>query len=69
MLLTALGAYLRLAGGNIEIHAPGKVAFHAGQKILTGPMRQDYPMPTMPRSLCEECLDKARQSGSRIAFA
>ena len=37
VLLTALGAYLRLADGNIEIHAPGEVVFHAGQKILTGP--------------------------------
>ena len=37
VLLTALGAYLRLSGGNIEIHAPGNVVFHASQKELAGP--------------------------------
>ena len=35
-LLTAQGAYIRLEGGNIQVHAPGSVTFHSGQKNWTG---------------------------------
>ncbi len=37
ILATAQGAYLKIEGGNIEVHAPGKVEFKASQKNLTGP--------------------------------
>ncbi len=36
VLLTAGGAYIRIEGGNIEIHGPGTMAFNAGMKTLTG---------------------------------
>jgi len=38
VLLTAQGAYIKLEGGNIEVHAPGKVAFKATMKELAGPV-------------------------------
>jgi type VI secretion system secreted protein VgrG len=37
VLLTAQGAYIKLEGGNIEVHAPGKVDFKAELKSFTGP--------------------------------
>ncbi|MFL6674478.1 MAG: type VI secretion system Vgr family protein [Massilia sp.] len=37
VLLTAQGAYLKLEGGNIMIHGPGKIEFKATMKELTGP--------------------------------
>ncbi|MBT0963616.1 DUF2345 domain-containing protein, partial [Denitromonas iodatirespirans] len=37
LLLTAKGAYLKLEGGNIELHAPGPVKLKASMKNLTGP--------------------------------
>jgi len=37
VLLTAQGAYLKLEGGNIEIHGPGKIEFKATMKELAGP--------------------------------
>ncbi len=36
VLLTAQGAYIKLEGGNIEVHAPGKVEFKARKKELRG---------------------------------
>jgi type VI secretion system secreted protein VgrG len=36
ILMTAGGAYLKLEGGNIQLHAPGSVELHASQKNLTG---------------------------------
>jgi type VI secretion system secreted protein VgrG len=38
VLLTAQGAYIKLEGGNIEVHAPGKVDFKASKKELTTPV-------------------------------
>ena len=37
VLLTAQGAYIKLEGGNIEVHAPGKVEFKASKKEVAGP--------------------------------
>lgn len=37
ILATAQGAYLKIEGGNIELHAPNKVEFKASKKVWTGP--------------------------------
>jgi uncharacterized protein (DUF2345 family) len=36
-LLTAQGAYLKIEGGNIMLHGPGKIEFKASMKELAGP--------------------------------
>jgi uncharacterized protein (DUF2345 family) len=36
-LLTAQGAYLKIEGGNIMLHGPGKIEFKASVKELAGP--------------------------------
>ena len=38
VLLTAQGAYIKMSGGNIEVHAPGKVDIKASMKSWTGPV-------------------------------
>ena len=48
LLLTAQGAYLRLQGGNIEIHAPGNVQFK-GMKQIQGPRSVNFIAPTLPQ--------------------
>jgi type VI secretion system secreted protein VgrG len=48
VLLTAGGAYVKIAGGNIEIHAPGSVQFKAAMKDLSGPARMNAPMVSLP---------------------
>jgi type VI secretion system secreted protein VgrG len=56
VLLTAQGAYIKLEGGNIEVHAPGKVNFKASKKELVGPQSATSEK-TMPKpgdlKLCE----------------
>jgi uncharacterized protein (DUF2345 family) len=49
VLLTAQGACLKLEGGNIELHGPGKIEFKATMKELAGPARSNVDLPTMPR--------------------
>jgi type VI secretion system secreted protein VgrG len=42
VLLTAQGAYIKMSGGNIEVHAPGKVEFKASMKSWTS-AKSDKP--------------------------
>ena len=48
VLLTAQGAYLKLEGGNIEVHGPGKIEFKASMKELAGPVNASFDAPTLP---------------------
>jgi type VI secretion system secreted protein VgrG len=45
ILLTSGGAYIRLSGGNIEIHAPGKIDIKGSQHSFAGPTQLDYSPP------------------------
>jgi type VI secretion system VgrG family protein len=49
VLLAAQGACLKLEGGNIELHGPGKIEFRATMKELAGPKSNNPDLPTMPR--------------------
>jgi len=46
ILVTAAGAYIRIKGGNIEIHAPGKIDIKGAQHAFAGPASQGYPLPS-----------------------
>jgi len=48
VLLTAQGACLKLEGGNIMLHAPGKVEFKASMKELAGPQDGSAELPVLP---------------------
>ncbi|PXX27561.1 MULTISPECIES: type VI secretion system Vgr family protein [Burkholderia] len=48
LVLTSGGAYIRIQGGNIEIHAPGKVDVKGAQHLFNGPASMPYPLPPLP---------------------
>ena len=48
VLLTAGGAYLKIQGGNIEIHGPGAMAFKASMRELAGPGGSSPSLPVLP---------------------
>lgn len=50
VLLTAQGAYIRLAGGSIEVHGPGTIAFKATMKDWAGPQSSALALPALPKS-------------------
>lgn len=50
VLLTAQGAYIKICGGDIEVHAPGKVDFKATKKELGGPTSSRTRLPKFPNS-------------------
>lgn len=49
VLMTAQGAYLKLEGGNIMLHGPGKIEFKATMKELTGPASSAPTLPYLPQ--------------------
>ena len=50
LLATAQGAYLKIEGGNIELHAPGKVEFKSGMKNWTGPKSASAAADNLPKA-------------------
>ena len=66
LLLTSGGAYIKLSGGNIEIHAPGMVNFKASMKSLTSPKSDSNALSFGKTDLkgCLPSLSKAVQTQS-----
>jgi uncharacterized protein (DUF2345 family) len=50
VMFTAQGAWMKLEGGNIEIHGPGAMEFKASAKELTGPADGAGELPRMPEA-------------------
>ncbi|AZN37888.1 type VI secretion system Vgr family protein [Iodobacter ciconiae] len=50
ILMTAGGGYIRLKGGNIEIHCPGKVSIKGASHDMSGPTSLKLALPNMPKS-------------------
>lgn len=50
VMMTAQGAYLKLEGGNIMLHGPGKIEFKASMKKLEGPESSAVTLPALPKA-------------------
>lgn len=50
VLMTAQGAFLKLEGGNIMLHGPGKITFKASMKELGGPADGSLERAALPLS-------------------
>jgi uncharacterized protein (DUF2345 family) len=68
VLLTAQGAYIKMSGGNIEVHAPGKVDFKASMKSWTGAKSDSNSLKLAKGDLkgCAEKLKSARRNGGAV---
>jgi uncharacterized protein (DUF2345 family) len=58
-LSTAGGANITIDGGNITVQCPGMLSIHAGKKVFSGPERDHYAMPQLPRSICVACMKRS----------
>ncbi|AMC34365.1 type VI secretion system Vgr family protein [Janthinobacterium sp. B9-8] len=61
ILVTAGGGYIRLKGGNIEIHCPGTVTVKGASHALSGPTSLNAPLPKFAKG-CEQSMDAAAAS-------
>ena len=67
ILLAAGGGYIRI-GQNIEIHNPGTQSQKAASFSLSGPTSMPPDLPTLPSTVCKECLKAAQTAGSPFAL-
>ena len=67
-LSTADGANITIKDGNITVQCPGKILVQAGKKSFVAGDKLDYPLPVMPKSICVECLLKARAAAAPFAL-
>ncbi len=69
LLATANGAYMRLEGPNIQLHAPGQVKFKSSQKNWTGPKSSSVAL-SLPKlgelTLCEMKSTQAAANGGAL---
>ncbi|MGS0641811.1 type VI secretion system Vgr family protein [Xanthomonas oryzae pv. oryzicola] len=66
LLATAAGAYIKLDGDDIELGAPGTIAFKGGQQVLTGPQGASMSpvTPSASHKLCEYTARAADFAGA-----
>ena len=68
LLLTCGGAYIRIANGNIEIHAPGTIDHKAASYPFAGPTSLTKNIQELPAgSLNDESFELLSNDGSPIA--
>jgi type VI secretion system secreted protein VgrG len=68
LLMTAQGACLKLEGGNIMLHGPGKVEFKASMKELAGP-KSNSSAYTLAKATFKGCEQATRDASARQAGA
>uniref|UniRef100_UPI00158226B8 DUF2345 domain-containing protein n=1 Tax=Burkholderia diffusa TaxID=488732 RepID=UPI00158226B8 len=49
ILLTSGGAYIRIEGGNVEVHAPGRIDVKGASHTFSGPASTNFVMPHLPQ--------------------
>jgi type VI secretion system secreted protein VgrG len=66
VLITAQGAFLKIEGGNIMLHGPGKVEFKASMKELAGPKSSSSEL-TLPKGSLKGCEQATSDASARQA--
>uniref|UniRef100_UPI00261A2894 DUF2345 domain-containing protein n=1 Tax=uncultured Salinicola sp. TaxID=1193542 RepID=UPI00261A2894 len=64
ILLVSVGAYVRIKGGDIELHAPGKVTVKGATKSFGGPASLNASMPELPEGEDVLCASKSQAAAS-----
>ncbi len=64
VLMTAGGAYIKMEGGNIEVHAPGMVLFKATAKELAGPQSSSQSLSLPKAGELKGCADKMKAAAT-----
>ncbi|OTQ52723.1 hypothetical protein B6D06_01750 [Gilliamella apis] len=70
IMLTSGGAYIKITGGNIFLHAPGTIEHKAATYPHSGPTSTNYAMPNFVRApICIECLKTAAENAANMLEA
>lgn len=64
IVLSAGGTYIKLNADGFTSGTSGAWVQHAASHAMTGPDSLTYPLPVLPKSICVECLRKARAAAA-----
>ncbi|WP_251978927.1 DUF2345 domain-containing protein, partial [Salinicola avicenniae] len=64
ILLTSGGAYVRIEGGNIDVHGPGAIDVKGAQHSFGGPTSMDVAAPELPEGEDVLCASKSQTAAS-----
>ncbi|WP_157956724.1 DUF2345 domain-containing protein, partial [Salinicola halimionae] len=64
ILLTSGGGYIRIEGGNIDVHGPGAIDIKGAQHSFGGPASMDVAMPELPEGEDVLCPIKNQAAAS-----
>jgi type VI secretion system secreted protein VgrG len=64
ILLGSGGGYIRIEGGNVDVHGPGKIDVKGVQHAFGGPTSLDAPMPELPEGENVLCPRKNQAAAS-----
>jgi type VI secretion system secreted protein VgrG len=64
IVLSAGGTYIKLNAGGFTGGTSGAWVQHAASHAMPGPDSLTYPLPVLPKSICVECLRKARAAAA-----
>lgn len=64
MVLSAGGTYIKLNAQGFTGGTSGTWVQHAASHAMPGPDSLAYPLPVLPKSICVECLRKARAAAA-----
>lgn len=67
ILLTSGDAYIRLAGGDIQIHAPKTVDIKGAKKSISGPASMSHTFNQFPESRFNETFRAVKPDGTPVA--
>jgi type VI secretion system secreted protein VgrG len=67
VMFTAQGAVLKLEGGNIMLHGPGKIEFKASMKELAGPKSSTTTSAQHPKGSIQGCAQATSDASARQA--
>ncbi|WP_189445801.1 DUF2345 domain-containing protein, partial [Salinicola rhizosphaerae] len=64
ILLQSGGGYIRIEGGNIDVHGPGAIDVKGAQHSFGGPASMDMAMPELPEGEDVLCPQKSQAAAS-----
>ncbi|WP_110688082.1 type VI secretion system Vgr family protein, partial [Salinicola aestuarinus] len=64
ILLTSGGGYIRIEGGNIDVHGPGKIDVKGAQHSFGGPASLNVAPPELPEGEDVVCAQRSRSASS-----
>lgn len=68
ILVTAGGGYIRLKGGDIEVHCPGAVTVKGASHNLSGPTSLNAPLPELKVKSCAMRASAAASGGDAVVM-